>query len=178
MIEITNQQIIVTAQNGDTVVATISQIGLQGPKGDVGATGPTGPQGATGPQGPAGTNATPITAIGYVIDGGGAAILSGALNNSLRIPFAGTIDSVTLLADQVGSIVIDIWKDTYANYPPTVADSICGSAKPTLSSAISYEDTTLTGWTKAIVAGDIFRFNVQSATTVQNVTLILKVTKT
>lgn len=117
-------------------------------------------------------------AIGYVIDGGGAAITAGTLKNSLRIPFACTINSVSLLADQTGSIVIDIWKDTYANYPPTVADSICASAKPTLTSAIKSEDTTLTGWTKTISAGDVLLFNVDSASTVQNVTLILKVTKT
>lgn len=117
-------------------------------------------------------------AIGYVIDGGGAAITTGLLPNSLRIPFACTINSVTLLADQTGSIVVDIWKDTYANYPPVVADSICGSAKPTLSSAVKSEDTTLIGWTTSIAAGDVLLFNVDSATTVQNVTLILKVTKT
>ena len=121
---------------------------------------------------------TQTTAIGYAIDGGGAAIVTGLLGGSLRVPFSGTINSVTLLADQTGSIVVDIWKDSYASYPPTVADSICASAKPTLSSAEKSEDTTLTGWTTAITAGDILRFNVDSATTVQNVTLILKVTKT
>lgn len=121
--------------------------------------------------------ASPTAAIGFVIDGGGAAITTGTLKNPLRIPFACTINSVTLLADQTGSIVIDIWKDTYANYPPTVADSICASAKPTLSSAIKSEDTTLTGWTKTVAAGDTLLFNVDSASTVQNVTLTLKVTK-
>jgi hypothetical protein len=131
-----------------------------------------------GPQGDPGVNATPITAIGYAIDGGGAAITAGLLGSGLRIPFDGTIESVTLLADQTGSIVVDIWKDTYANYPPTVADSICASAKPTLSSADKSEDTTLTGWTKTINEGDVLFFNVDSASTVQNVTLILKVTKT
>ena len=121
---------------------------------------------------------TQTTAIGYAIDGGGTAIVTGLLGGSLRVPFDGTINSVTLLADQTGSIVVDIWKDSYASYPPTVADSICASAKPTLSSAEKSEDTTLTGWTTAIAAGDILRFYVDSATTVQNVTLILKVTKT
>lgn len=121
---------------------------------------------------------TQITAIGYAIDGGGAAIVAGLLGGSLRVPFSCTVDSVTLLADQTGSIVVDIWKDSYAAFPPTVADSICASAKPTLSSAAKSEDATLTGWTTAIAAGDILRFNVDSATTVQNVTIILKVTKT
>lgn len=122
--------------------------------------------------------ATTVTsAIGYAIDGGGAAITTGQLKGCLMVPYACTIESVTLLADQSGSIIVDIWKDTYANYPPTVADSICGSAKPTLSSAAKSQDTTLTGWTKTVNAGDVLIFNVDSASTVQHVTLTLKVTK-
>jgi hypothetical protein len=165
-------------------VGPVGPEGPQGPKGDTGDTGPAGPEGPQGPQGDTGeagepgVNATPITAIGYAIDGGGSAITTGLLGAGLRIPFDGTIESVTLLADQTGSIVVDIWKDTYANYPPTDADSICASAKPTLSSADKSEDTTLTGWTKTINEGDVLFFNVDSASTVQNVTLILKVTKT
>ena len=82
-----------------------------------------------------------------------------------------------MLADQTGSIVVDIWKDTYANFPPTDADSITASATPTLSSAIKAQNNTLTGWTTSIVAGDILRFNVDSATTVQRVSIILQVRK-
>lgn len=116
-------------------------------------------------------------ALGYAIDGGGAVIATGVAGTGVQAPFACTIDSVTLLADVSGSIVIDIWKDTYANYPPTVADSICASAKPTLSSAIKSEDTTLTGWTKTIAAGDVLYFNVDSCSTITKVSLILKATK-
>ena len=95
----------------------------------------------------------------------------------LPVPYDGTIQSATLLADRVGNIVIDIWKDTYANYPPTVADTITASAKPTLSSAIKSQDTTLTGWTKTITAGDVLKFKVDSASTVRKVVLTLKLTK-
>lgn len=115
-----------------------------------------------------------LASITFVIDGGGSAITTG-IKGDLEIPFACTIEAATLLADQTGSIVIDIWKDTYANYPPTVADTITASAKPTLSSANKTQNTTLTGWTTAINAGDTLRFNVDSATTVQRVTLSLKV---
>lgn len=122
--------------------------------------------------------ATTVTsAIGYAIDGGGAVITTGQLKGCLLVPYDCTIESVTLLANASGSIVVDIWKDTYANYPPTNADSICASAKPTLSSAAKSQDTTLTGWTKTISAGDVLVFNVDSASTVQHVTLVLKVTR-
>lgn len=120
----------------------------------------------------------PVASIGYSIDGGGGTITTGSLGAGLSIPFNCTINSVTLLADVTGSIVIDIWKDAFASYPPIVADSICGSAKPTLTSSDKMEDTTLTGWTKTITAGDVLRFNVDSASLIRNVTLILKVTKT
>jgi hypothetical protein len=114
--------------------------------------------------------------ITFIIDDGGSVIATG-IKGDLEIPFACTIQAVTLLADQTGSIVIDIWKDTYAAYPPTVADTITASAKPTLSSALKSQDTSLTGWTTSISAGQILRFNVSSASAVTRVTLSLKVLK-
>jgi hypothetical protein len=114
--------------------------------------------------------ATTTKSFGIVIDGGGNPISTGIAGDVI-IPFAMTITSWTLAADQVGSIVIDVWKDTYANFPPTVGDSIAGSEKPTLSSVIKNQDLTLTTWTTAVAAGDIIRFNVDSASTVTRITL-------
>ncbi|GAI77252.1 unnamed protein product, partial [marine sediment metagenome] len=51
----------------------------------------------------------PIVTITFIIDGGGSAITTGEKGH-LRIPFACTINRVTMLADQSGSIVVDIWK--------------------------------------------------------------------
>jgi len=119
-----------------------------------------------------------IGAVGLLIDGGGSVITTG-VKGFLRVPFAGTITGVTLLSTDAsvtsGSIVIDIWKDTYANYPPTVADTITASAKPTLSSATKSEDTTLTGWTTSITAGDVLGFKVDSASTVLQILVTLTV---
>lgn len=92
--------------------------------------------------------------------------------------FDGTIEGVTLLADVSGSIVVDIWKDTYTNYPPVVGDSICASALPTLSSAQKSQDLTLTGWTTGITRGDVLKIHVNSASLVHSVTLSLRVIKT
>lgn len=115
--------------------------------------------------------------LNFLIDGGGSAIATGA-KGDVVIDFDCVIESVTLLADQSGSIVVDLWKDTYANFPPTVADTITASAKPTLSSAAKSQDTTLTGWTTAITAGQTLRVNVDSAATVTRVTLALKLRRT
>jgi len=113
----------------------------------------------------------------FVIDGGGEAITTGEKGH-LEIPFACTIKQVTMEADQSGSIVVDIWKDTYANFPPTDADSITASAPPTISSAQKSQDSTLAGWTKSISSGDILAFNVDSCSTIQRVTISLLVEKT
>lgn len=122
------------------------------------------------------TNCTGIIkAIEFIIDGGGSAITTG-VKAYLEVPFACTINRVTMLADQSGSIVVDIWKDTYANYPPTVADTICASAKPTITTATKSQDSTLTGWTTSVVAGDILGFNVDSITTCTRVTISLRAT--
>lgn len=111
-----------------------------------------------------------------VIDGGGSEIADG-IKGDIEMPFAGTITSVRLLADQSGSIVVDIWKDTYANYPPTDAVSITSSTPPTITTDIQSEDVTLTNWTKTFSAGDILRFNVDSCTTHTRVTLSIRGTK-
>ena len=115
-------------------------------------------------------------AINFIIDGGGSTITTG-VKGYIPIPFAGAIVGVRLLADQSGSIVVDIWKDTYANYPPIDADSITASAVPTITTAEKSEDLTLTGWTTAITAGDILGYNVDSVTTHQRVTVELVIEK-
>jgi len=117
-----------------------------------------------------------VRSLTFIIDGGGSVITAG-VKGDLEIPFACTINQVTMLADQSGSIVVDIWKDTYANFPPTDADTITAAAVPTITTATKSQDTTLTGWTTAITAGNILRFNVDSCTTITRVTISLKVTR-
>ena len=114
--------------------------------------------------------------IGVTIDGAGSAITTGA-KGYIRIPFDCTIVGVYLLADQSGSAVVDVWKDTWANYPPTDADSITASAPPTLSADDNGSDTTLTGWTTTVSAGDVIGFSVDSASTITRLTLQLQVTR-
>lgn len=114
------------------------------------------------------------TAVQFVIDGGGAAITPGA-KGFIQVPFACTITAARLLANQAGSIVIDVWKDTYANYPPVDADSITASAPLTISSAAKAENTSLTGWTTSVSAGDILGFHVDSASTITSVSVVLEV---
>jgi hypothetical protein len=122
------------------------------------------------------TTASPIE---LVVSMGGSSLSTGIVKGvDVHCEFAGTIIGWTLLGDQSGSLVVDIWKDTYANYPPTNADSITASAKPTISTATKGQSSTLSGWTTSFSAGDVLRFNVDSVTSITAATLILKVTKT
>ena len=115
--------------------------------------------------------------FGITIDGGGSAITTG-IKGYIEVPFAMTIDRATFLCDQSGSIVVDVWKDSYANYPPTDADTITAAAPPTITTAVKSQDTTLTGWTTSVTAEDILGFNVDSITTVERCTLIISGNKT
>jgi hypothetical protein len=119
-------------------------------------------------------NQVELANIGLRIDNGANVIPTG-VNGNIVVPFACTITQWTLLANESGSIVIDIWKDSYANYPPVVGDSITASAKPTISSATKGQSSTLTGWTTSFLAGDILRFNVDSVTSIKAVDINLVV---
>lgn len=114
------------------------------------------------------------TTLSIVHDGGGSVLSTGIIGD-LHVPFACTITGAYAFADQSGSIVVDVWKDTYANYPPTDADSITASAPVTISTATKSADTTLTGWTLSVAAGDILRFNIDSVTTITRLTIALRV---
>ena len=116
--------------------------------------------------------------LGFVIDGGGVVITAGEQGH-LEIPFDCEIQSVELLADQTGAIKVDIWADTYANFPPTNADTITGGNEPEITAGNQkYQDTTLTGWTKSLSKGRTIAFNVDSVTSIQRCTVTLKVNKT
>src|SRR5262249_43435326 len=93
----------------------VAEVGPQGPA------GPTGPQGPQGPQGDPGPSGSSIVGIEFIIDGGGAVITTG-IKGDLAIPFACTLNEATLLADQSGNAVVDVWKSNFAAFPPTGAN--------------------------------------------------------
>jgi len=117
-----------------------------------------------------------ISDIVAVFDGGGSVVSTG-IKLDLPIDFAATINQITLVGYPTGSLVVDIYKTTYANFPGGTWQSITASAKPTLTNAIKAQDSTLTGWTTLITAGDILRYNVDSVSTTLLATLTIKATR-
>lgn len=122
---------------------------------------------------PVGNN---VSAITYIVDAGASAINTGIVGQ-LYIPVTCVIGSVTLLADQTGSVVVDIWKTPFASYPPTVLNTITAAALPTITAGTSYQDTTLTGWTTLINAKDTLMFNINSSGGIHRLTITLAITK-
>jgi len=116
------------------------------------------------------------SSIGFFIDGGGVAITTG-IKGDIEVPFACTIQRVTMLLDQSATTTVDIWKDTYANYPPTNADSITAAAVPGTSASDKDQDATLTSWTVSVAAGDTLRFNVDANDNATTCLINLKVIK-
>ena len=117
-----------------------------------------------------------IVDIWHVIDDKtGAAI---AIGHKWDFPFryAGRIVEVSLLAEQVGSIQIDLWKESLDDYPPTDADSLCGGAEPAIVNAAYALITDLSGWvTTQFAKGETMRLNVDSCVTIERCAVHLKV---
>jgi hypothetical protein len=151
--------------------ALITTGGYTGPTGPAGATGLTGPAGATGSTGPGSS----VKTFGISLDGGGSDITTG-IKADVIIPYNMTVNSWTIISPQTGSIVVDLWKDTYSAYPPTSLDSIAGTEKPTLSSQNKNQDLALSTWTTSISAGDIIRFNVDSCSGIQKAVVSISCT--
>lgn len=120
-----------------------------------------------------------IRTIGAHWTGGGGSLSTPIPDVSVRCPFNGEIIEATLLGEgSGGSCVVDIWKASYTSYPPNVSDTITASAKPTLSSADKYSDTTLAGWTKTITAGQVLTFHLESVADLTELSIQLTVRET
>ena len=59
----------------------------------------------------------------------------------------------------------------------TSYSSIAASAKPTLSSVQYASDSTLTGWTTSLSAGDAIKLTIDSVSTAKQLTLSFKGTR-
>jgi hypothetical protein len=127
------------------------------------------------------------SAITCVFDGSGAAIQVGS-KVYLSIPYSMSVSHWTLLADAVvgtvpaQSCIIDIWKTTYALYPPVVGNSVIGTGtKPTISGGNQKAQAAI-NWTGStqFLTGETVVFNVDaigSAPAITKLTLVLRGTK-
>jgi len=94
----------------------------------------------------------------------------------ITMPYNGTITGWQVIGDVAGDCVIDVWK-TAAGIIPTVADTITGSEKPTLTSQQINSDLSLSTWTTTISVGDIVAINLDSASSLSQLWLTIFTTK-
>jgi hypothetical protein len=115
---------------------------------------------------------------GVVFDGGGQVIQTKTAY--VQVSYNGTLTSWTLVADVSGSCTITVFKDTYANFPPTTtADDVYVTA-PSLSSQQKNQNLTPTyiGSQATVTAGDYIGFTISAITTITWANLTIQITKT
>jgi len=165
----------VSGSNGTSGTSGVN--GDAGSSGTSGANGTNGTSGTSGANGTSGVNGSSDGVIGITIDGAGTAITTG-LKGYLVIPFNCTIQSWYVVADQSGSVVVDVWRASGFTIPTSSAQSIAGSEKPTLSSQQINTDLSLSTWSTSLSNGDVLAFNVDSASTITRATIEIKILKT
>jgi hypothetical protein len=116
-------------------------------------------------------------AIEFLIDGSTSVITTGS-KGYLTVPFNCTVTKAVLLGDIVGSIVVDVWKCTYAQFDagathPVIGDSITAGTPPTITAATKSVDAALASWVVTLLEDDILGFTVLSCTSIKRVTLSL-----
>lgn len=128
-------------------------------------------KGANGSNGTNGTNGPAPFAV--TVDGQGVVLVSGAVSEWVYIPYNFTITGWVILGDVTGSIEFDIWVDTLANFPPTVADSIVGDVPPTVTTARFNSGSDLTNWDTSLAAGSVLMVNIESVSAFTKAKIIL-----
>lgn len=89
----------------------------------------------------------------------------------IQLPYAGTIVGWYLTSNESCTMTLDIWAHDSAY--PTNSDSICASAKPSLTASRFNNSTTLTGWTTSSALGKKYIIEVESNDLSKNFTLTL-----
>jgi hypothetical protein len=156
-----NEQVVAPGRQDLQVVITTKpdeQVVLEGGLGPVGPQGPVGPFGGT-------------VEITVTIDGGGQVIPPGPLQAYKPVSVSGTLIGWYMVADEVGSISLDVWK-AHAQVP-TAANLISGLSGPALLDGQIASANILSGWQTVIAAGDVFGFNVAACVVIKRLTLVL-----
>ena len=108
--------------------------------------------------------------IEFVIDGGGVQITNGNKGH-LHIPYPINIATWRVIADQSGSISVDVLR---ANVAVPVSSIVGGGTKPNLSASQINAGGSIAGWTStSLVYDDYIAFNVVSVSVITRATIVL-----
>jgi hypothetical protein len=117
------------------------------------------------------TTADLTRTINFVIDSGSISMLPGN-KGSVTLDVSGIIESLTILSDQQGDLILDIKKSNYINFPNFT--SIVGGIYPQMSNSQKIRDDILNNWDTSIIAGDILTFDVIAVNNINRFLVSLK----
>jgi len=114
--------------------------------------------------------------FGVTVDGVTGIVQVGTIGYVV-MPYAGTITGWSITANVSGNIQFDVWRASGAI--PTISNPVISNSlyKPKLVSDNFETSNDITSWTPGFVAGDVFGFYVDSASTIKNATLTIRTTK-
>lgn len=93
----------------------------------------------------------------------------------LMFAAAATLRRVTILTSGgPGSCTVDIRKKALTSgFPPASADSICGGSPPSISAGSTYDNSTLTGFTTTVNAGDVIAISLTATSNFKQIVVQL-----
>ena len=109
--------------------------------------------------------------VNFVIDSGSSPMLPGS-KGKVTIDVSGVIESVKVLADQTGDIVLELSKSDFNAYPTFT--TLTNNQRIQLTGQNKYFDDVLNNWDTTIVAGDILDFEVVSVNNIRRLLISLK----
>lgn len=118
------------------------------------------------------TTADLTRTINFLVDTGSLDMTPG-VRGSVTIDVSGIIDSWKILADQTGTLGVDILKSNYTDFPNFVSIATTSNYPKILNNNKGFDDT-LSGWDTAIRAGDILRFEVINSLNIRRFLISLK----
>jgi hypothetical protein len=103
-----------------------------------------------------------LRAFGGFYDGGGLPLLVPNVF-FIAVPFAGELTGYEVIADQVDTISIDVYRVAYADFDihsldPQPGDKISGSNPIAVTANNKSFDSSLTGWTTDVNEADVYIF--------------------
>jgi hypothetical protein len=146
----------VFAAKGDLVAATGPNAGVRLPIGSNGQKLTANSSETTGLKW-----ADDLFILSMILYAGGGTLGSG-IQGDIEVPMSGVIQRITVLPDQSGTLLLDLYKAAYASYPPTA--SICGVNQPGVyGSAVSTTGTVSKTAGSNIITGSGTQFTTQIA---------------
>lgn len=110
----------------------------------------------------------------FNIAGPAGGVITPGVKGYLIVPARCLIIGWTMLADKIGSAVVDILQGDYSEYPDTL-NSLTAATPPTISSSNKDRSTSLSGWDIERSKGRILAFEVLSCDTITKLMLGLEI---